>query len=430
MTRNLLLGTLGVVVALAAWVGVQYRLLDSHVSDAETMIEQERFREARLLLRKTLWWSPQHARANLIMAKALSLDPLLSPPGDPESELRVVKEALEHLNRVSDDSPEAARAHSQAARIEFLVLRRPGAALERIERCLERDPKMVDALILKMRIYSMLGRAHRAESTLWQVLALLEPGEQAEVLRDWFMDEFFGLTANFVRDRNMGFLGPDQTPNARTLADRYTFFMREEPESVYGYVAIARWFLVEGEPETAKELLDRALANAKEAASDPLLLAVAIDTLDELGRIEQAERFLDIWPEPRDDYDWWRAKAIVEHKVRRNLPEAEAAYRKALQRWPGQIDWRTRNFLAGCLRESGKTDEAVAETERADAIERLMHEDVQTALRNAMNKLDSPEGLKLVVKFYRDLEMSREADAWQSIVDWLESSSSQPPSEG
>ena len=60
------------LVALAAWGGTmlwQYSQADKHLADAESYLEDERWREARSHLRQVLVWEPNHPQANLMMAK-------------------------------------------------------------------------------------------------------------------------------------------------------------------------------------------------------------------------------------------------------------------------------------------------------------------------------------------------------------------------
>jgi hypothetical protein len=78
-------------------------------------------------------------------------------------------------------------------------------------------------------------------------------------------------------------------------------------------------------------------------------------------------------------------------------------------------------LLSNCLRENGQVSEAAATAERSNEIERLMRADIQSTLRVNLGNLEDPQGLEDVIRFYRDLGLNREADAWQAIVDSLKS---------
>ena len=83
---------------------------------------------------------------------------------------------------------------------------------------------------------------------------------------------------------------------------------------------------------------------------------------------------------------------------------------------------QSREKVRDCLLV-GHIDAGVARftAERSIEIERLMRADIQTTLRRNLGNLNDPKGLADVVRFYRDLELNREADAWQAIIDSLES---------
>ncbi|HRF00637.1 MAG TPA: tetratricopeptide repeat protein [Pirellulaceae bacterium] len=418
------------VSAVIAWAGAQRMLVDSRVSDAGRLVDEERWREARLVLRNALWWRPDHPRGNLLMAESLIVDPLLSPPGDFESDMQAVGLALDFLSRVPEQSPEYAESRFRTAFILFYSRRAPGQALRTLDELIERFPDNVEALTLRFQILAMVGRAPEARNDVLHAAELVSDESRARLLRDWYLYEFYHYGRSKEQDVRLGVLAPGEETGDSVLPKRYRMFRSLEPESSLGYVALARWFQQHSDPETAQQMLDEALAQSQDAESDPLLYAVAVAALDDLGRIAEAAPLLEKWPGDKDDFEYWRAKAIHSHRVDGDLAAAEEAYRKALERWPGQINWGVRNMLAACLREAGKTDEAVAQAERAALVERLMHDDVQDRVFVAVGRLDDPEALKVVVKYYRDLELPREADAWQSVVDWLESSVAPGTAEG
>ena len=149
--------------------------------------------------------------------------------------------------------------------------------------------------------------------------------------------------------------------------------------------------------------------------------------MDDLGKIAEAAKYFDQWPGEKSGYEYWRAKGLIDLKFHRNLPEAIEAYEKAKTIWPGPVDWRTWNLLSNCQRENGQATEAADTAKRSNEIERLMRADIQSTLRANLGNLDDPKGLEDVIRFYEDLGMNREAKAWQSVVDSL---NSKAPSEG
>lgn len=421
MTKKLLLGLLGILAAVGAWFFAQYRLADTRVADAAVFIDQGKLRESRYQLRHVLWFQPHHAEANILMADALVNDESLSLPGDTGRDIEIVEEALGYLSNVPDESSRAPFARVKAARLKFLLLHQPTAALESLDEANRLDPSFVEAYHLRMMIYSMLGRPRLGSSDFWKAYELMRAEDRPGLLRLWYMNEFFPNTTLNDLDQRMGFAAAGQMTDEFVTLGRFKGFMNAEPHAALGYVAAARWLLREKDPEGAQQVLNRALTEANDVERTPYWFAVAVDVQEELGQLEQAVELVEKWPEPRDGFDYWRCRALVEHRALGELEKALVSYDKALSFWPGPIEWSVRNMKASCLRELGRSDEALAETERAAEVERLMRDDVQHEIYQALMNMNDPQGLRRMVKFYQDLDMPRERDAWQAVVDQLES---------
>lgn len=421
MTKKLLLGLLGILAAVSAWFFAQYRLAETRVADAAALIDQGKLRESRYKLRHVLWLQPHHAEANILMADALVSDESLSLPGDINRDIEIVNEALGFLEKVPEDSERAAFAQVKAARLEFLLLHHPTAALKHLQRAIDIDPEFVEAYHMRMLIYSMLGRPRLGSNDFWKAYDLMSEADRPGLLRLWYMNEFFPNTTLNDLDQRMGFAAPGQPTDEQVALKRVQSFMNSEPKSALGYVATARWLQNQEDPEGAQQVLNLALTEADDVEQTVYWFTVAVDIQDLLGQLDQAVELVEKWPEPRDGFDYWRCRATVEHRAQGNLEEALVSYDKALSFWPGPIDWSVRNMKASCLRELGRGEEALKETERAAEVERLMRDDVQQEIFKALMNMNDPQGLKRLVQFYQDLEMPRERDAWQAVVDQLES---------
>ena len=410
-----------VILAVGSWLLFEISSVRTRVSEAQSYMEDEQWREARHLLRQALRWSPSDAEANLMMAEALVRDDLLSTPGDVESGLKVVDEAIDYLSRIPDESSFASEAHVQIGRMEATLKLHPGTALEHLQKAVDLDPDNQEAYYWIWKVNELVGRPYTVVEDIWKAIELAPEDLRPILLRDWYMGEFFALTANASLEVQMGLRAPEVAPSNQTQAEQYITFINQEPDSTLGYVALARWFLIAGAPKDCLLQLDKAVQSADEPLKDPLLIATIIKALDDLGKIDEAAKYFDQWPGEKEGYEYWRAKGLIEHKFNRDLPAAIQAYKKAKTIWPGPVDWRTWNLLSNCLRENGQTDEAAATAQKSNEIERLMRADIQSTLRVNLGNLEDPQGLEDVIRFYRDLGLNREANAWQAIVDSLKS---------
>ena len=88
-------------------------------------------------------------------------------------------------------------------------------------------------------------------------------------------------------------------------------------------------------------------------------------------------------------------------------------YEQALKAWPGPVDWQTRHRKKTCLQKLQKHQEAQKELEKAKQIEKLMERSQHTIVRDALANLGTLDCNNVMVTFYTNLGMQREADAWK-----------------
>ena len=418
-----LLILLGIALAVAGYFLIQYQTVGSRIEAAREQMALGDYRETRYLLRNVLWYQPKHAEANLLMAEALITDESLSLPGDVLRDREIVQQALDHLDQIPDASPLAALAHQKAAELLFNYYSRPTAAMRRLDRAMKLDPNLPSIYELRMRMYAMLGRPRYGINDMWKMYELISDEDRPKLLRRWFMYEFFPDTSLTEIDRQMGFAAPNEATNSVVASRRLQSFKNSEPQAALGYAATANWLLKQTDPELAQQLLNISLNESNDIDRCEFWFVVAVDVLENLGTLDDAVALVERWPEPREGYDYWRARAMVELRVQGEPERALESYSKAIKFWPGPIDWSMHNMMAACLRELGRTEEAIEKTERAAEVEKLLRDDTLQPILSALLNLEDAEGLKRLVNFYDELDMPRERAAWQAVIDQLESKS-------
>ena len=276
------------LVAAASWFMFEFASVRTRVTEAQGYAEDGQWRQARHLLRQALRWNPSDAEANLLMAESLVRDELLG-------------------------------------RLKATQKLQPGAALNHFKKAIELDANNQEAYFWVWKVNELVGRPYTVVEDIWKAIELAPDELQPKLLRDWYMGEFFALTANAALEAQMGLRPLGVAPSNQTQAEQYLIFINEEPDSTLGYVALARWFLAAGAPKDCLLQLDKAIQNAKEPLQDPLLIATIIRALDDLGKIDEAAKYFDQWPGEKSGYEYWRAKGLIDHKFHRNLPEAMEA---------------------------------------------------------------------------------------------------------
>ena len=98
-----------------------------------------------------------------------------------------------------------------------------------------------------------------------------------------------------------------------------------------------------------------------------------------------------------------------------NPAEAALAYREALAGWPGVIDWRTMNRLAGCLSRTGNAEQAAAERQRVQEVQQELPQERLQQLLDSLATPDDPAVAEAMAGFYRAIGRDREAAAWKAV---------------
>jgi tetratricopeptide (TPR) repeat protein len=348
----------------------------------------------------------------LLMADAFANDEAL--PADEGA-----TQAIDCLAKIPDSSPQAAEARYREGGFCFLILQKPGRAEELLRKSIELGGGL-PAYQLLWTLLNFTGRSDDTEEIFWRVYELSSEDERPLRLRDWYLSQFYPLTASEYLDRMMGTLAPGETPTRTTESRRYLRFREREPEACVNHVAVAQWCQEERDPDFAIRLLDAAARELPEKKSDPFFLSVSIATYLDLGRFDEAEAGFHQWPENDRGHAYWKWRAIILDDVQHRYEEALQAYDRALQLWPGAPDWRLRHRKAGCLARLRKLEEEQTTRERVSQLKALMAVETQDRLRTAVGTLDDPESLTEVAQFYRELGRDREAECWDEYIQRLQ----------
>lgn len=406
---------LGVVLVLAGGAGLYAAVVvvraQSGLRAGQRMLAHQLWPQARGQLSRYLWLHPNDARARVLMAEALVKDESL-PAADAASY------AMNYLSKIPDSSPLAAEARLQQGRLCFLILQKPGRAEQLLRRASELQADALPAYQLLWTLLNVTGRAELCEDVFWRVYELSPEQERPLRLREWYMNQFFPLTATEPLDRMMGILAPEESPTRTTESRRLLRFRENEPEAPVNHAALAQWCQQEGDPDFAIRLLDAAAAELDNASQDPFFLATYIATLIDLGQLERAESCFQRWPKTDQGHLYWRSRGLILDEAGEATRDACEAYRRALEIWPGPIDWRLRHRRAVCLARYGDAAGAAQERARAEAVQELMKVETHERLRNALGSIQELEKSE-IVDFYRKLGRSREADCWMQQIQRL-----------
>jgi tetratricopeptide (TPR) repeat protein len=397
-----------VALGLPAAIAVIYAQNGFRV--AQELAAHQLWPHARERLGSYLWLHPNDGHALLLMAEAFARDDAL--PAD-----EAATKAIDHLARIPDSSPLAAEARLRESSLCFLILQKPGRAEQLARQAVDLGGGL-PAYRLLWTLLNATGRSEDTEAIFWRAYELCPDDERPLVLREWYMSQFFPLTANESLDRRIGILVPQETPTRTSESRRYLRFREREPESVANHVAVAQWCQEERDPEFAIRLLDAVVKELPAAKRDPFFLSVTIATQLDLGQFEDAAASFRQWPESDRGHAYWKWRAIVLDDVLHEQDEAIKAYDRACELWPGPADWRLHHRRAGCLSRSRKS-EAAAAMGCVEHVKSLMTPETHDRLRAALGSLGDPEQLTAVVKFYRQLGRDREADAWEVHIQRL-----------
>ncbi len=389
-------------------VGVQYYRIRSARSAAERALTSEQWPEARRLLRRYLWLHSGDARAHLMLAQAYASDPLVSPKESFDG-------ALAQLQHIGDESELAAEARLREARLWFAQALQPAKAERVARRAIELDCNSKDAHRLLWQILDMTNRSDYVEPAFWRVYELSDDDERPLVLRQWFLSQFAPGTANEPLDRALGFLAPTESPDFAVEYRRLARFREVEPDSPIVHASVASWFCRESDPHTALNIL-REAAKLPRALDDRFFLATLVHTYVDLGEFQNAQDYLDRWPEPRAGFDIRYLQGILLQEFRRDYVRAARQYELALDDWPGPVVWRVRFRWAQCLERIGESEEAERQRRRAAELQSLLSIENHQRLRKALTDLSDLESLEQVAQFYESIGRPREASCWRDVA--------------
>ena len=363
-------------------------------------------------LSRYLAWHPSDAAAHLLIAEALIRD-------DSQSGQDSVNRAIEHLMQIKDDSPLAARARLQQARLSLLILQRPAAAERLLRESLDLNPKSPDANILMWKLMDVTGRHVVSRQYFWRAYEVSPASRRPHLLRDWFLAEFFPETANTSFHNAAGARAVGKIPASISLLVR----LREsEPEAHFVHAALASYYLERGQPKSSLELLKES-PDLAQAMKDPFFVSVLFESLVDLGENEKATTCFEQFPQPHSDYLYWRSKAMFHHYVTEDAAAAVHAYEEALTKWPAKFDWGLMTKLSECLRKIGRSDDAETIQERVKQLTtRILTEEKTTQLRDKLRRLNDPAVAGELCEIYTEFGLMKEANAWGEHQEKLSTS--------
>jgi tetratricopeptide (TPR) repeat protein len=346
------------------------------------------------------------SEARLLMAEAYVKDDASTIPVRERVEAAII-----HLQQIGDDRRHASMARLQEARLRLLILHQPARAERLLHQSLQLDPDSHDANLLMWRLLDITGRHTQSGPYFWKAYGLSSAVDRPGRLREWFFAEFFPGTANLDYDQVLSTRATDEMPAS---IQRFLLFRDAEHDSPANHAAVARYFLVKGNPQHALKMLRRA-TDLSGTLRDPFYVRILFETLMELGEYEKAKICFDKWPGPPSGFDYWRCKGMFHEKVLQDYAAACRAYETALKTGPGKVDWSVMMRLVHCLRQTGNTQRAERLQQRVNAIIReLLTNENLASIKSALLSLDNPGAVALVRDFYKSLRRDREAREWES----------------
>lgn len=410
-------GVLGVAAGVAAVI-----YLNAGLKTGERLAEEGRWPEAEAAVSRYLRLWPSDPGGRLLMAEILvrSTDSMK----EPGEAVQAIEKAVRHLDRVPDSSAEAAEARLRAARLVFLLLRRPVDAERRIRRAIELNPDFYQAYLLLWSVLDMTQRPEEAEPVFRRVVELSPERERVVHARHWHMSQFAPATVNAELDIKMGVLTPDERPSYRSNVVRFETFRAAEPGAPLHAANAAATLERAGHGREAFGVLEE--LGPKAAASDPYVAAVRAEVTFNLGDMDEFSECMENWPAPRSGHRYRRWHGIYLEEIAGDYAGALEEYDRTLDRWPGSLDWQLAFRKANCLRRLGRLEEAEAASERATELERLTGPEEQTRIGDAMTDLADASRLAPVVEFYESIGQPREAEIWRRHVTALRESVTRP----
>ena len=403
-----------ICVLAVGWSGYSYWSIESGLKRGQQAAAKGHWSRARNHLSRYLQWHPDDSAAHLLTAEALVRDNTRSGQDS-------VNQAIEHLMQIKEDSPLAATARLQQARLSLLILQRPAAAERLLREALDLNPDSLDANILMWKLMDVTGRHIVSRQYFWRAYEVSPASGRPPLLRDWFLAEFFPETANTSFHNATGARAVGELPASLSLLVR----LREsEREAHFVHAALAAYYLERGQPKSSLELLKES-PDLTKAMKDPFFVSVLLESLVDLGENEKATICFEQFPEPHSDYLYWRSKAMFHHYVTEDATAAVHAYEEALTKWPAKFDWGLMTKLSESLRKVGRSDDAESVQERVKQLTtRILTEEKTSQLRDKLRGLNDPAVAGELCDIYTEFGLMKEANAWGDHQQKLLTSSS------
>lgn len=402
-----------VVLALAMVVagvwGWQYSL-NVQLSKVKRAAARSDWDDVLVPLNRYLQHRPDDAEARLLLAEAY-----VGSAGRGGDD--IIQLAIFHLQQIEENSPVVAKARLQEARLSLFLLKKPAAAERLLKETLRLDAESVEANLLMWQLLDLTGRHVDSGPYFWRAYELTAKSQQGQLLRDWFLSEFYPdqLYAELFRQMKITAVG--KIPASVNLMVQ---FREAEPSASFLHAAIAEHFHGAGNLKGAIDLLNEC-PDVPAAMTDPLFVAVLLETLIDLGEFQKAGDCFQEFPQPHDGYLFWRSESMYFDYVRNNSGAAVASYQKALATPPAKFDWGLMTRLSVCLKKTGQLNEGEKVQARVEDLTRQVLTLEHTShLRNLLMRPMQPENAAEFVDFYGKFDLAREVSAWSDYKRGLE----------
>lgn len=159
--------------------------------------------------------------------------------------------------------------------------------------------------------------------------------------------------------------------------------------------------------------------NREFAPSDTFFAAVWAESAYAAGDMGMFEEAMQRRPEPHKGYDFAKWEGVRLEEIADDPAAAAASYRKALEVWPGPVDWQVVFRLSICLRRLGEVEEADRLKARSDELGRLIGDDFHRPLREALADLADPVAVEQAADLYKKIDRPWEASLWMEHAAML-----------
>ncbi|MFN0052856.1 MAG: hypothetical protein ACKV0T_11745 [Planctomycetales bacterium] len=386
------------VVAAGAAAGPVYRWWQTSrrtqlFTQCRTALEEGRWSDLQTLAAPWSQWDPQNADPWLYLAAAAQA----------RDELDL---AAECLSRIPDDSPKVIPALLELLALQFGPLNRPREGAATCERAVRIEPRTTEAHNRLIQYFALSRqRARLARQIRESIRYRREPREAYVYLM--LLDTLRLSNGIAMNERWLEAVPEDETflvGRAMNLPEPTEPVAGEPAASASAGSVPADGVSRAAEGRTKLEMIDQLY----ERFPDNLeLLAYKIDQCITIGDAEGvAELQLSAPDAAADDSRFWRFKGWL-HESRDEIPEAHAAYLRALELHP--LDWNTLNRLSQVERRR----QNVKEVERLTAL-------VEQATRIRRNLRNLPAAEMVTPDILADLAVYAQDCGDQQVAEALE----------